>query len=117
MRERREQNSTPNPIPKRMVETAPSGEQRLSLDRPKIGPRPVGYRPAHAPQRRSNARSSSSMAEPPSESPRRSSHENRQERVSGVSVPVDRNNTAANVDSTGDKPLGVSDNEFGLPRT
>jgi hypothetical protein len=62
------------------------------------------------------------MAEPPSESLRRSSHKNRQERVSGVSVPVDRNNTAANkaaanVDSTGDKPLGVSDNEFGLPRT
>ncbi len=62
------------------------------------------------------------MAEPLSESARVSSHENRQGRVSGVAVPVDRNYTAAkrpaaNVDGTGDKPLGASDNEFGHPRT
>jgi hypothetical protein len=122
MRESREQNSTPNTIPKRMVETAPSGERKLSLDRPKLGPRPVGYKPAHAPQRRSNAQSSSSMAEPPSESPRMSNHENRQEILSGVFVPVDRNHTAtkrpaANVDETDGKPLGASNTEFGLPRT
>jgi len=122
MRESREQNVTPNTIPKRMVETAPYGERKLSLDRPKLGPRPVGYKPAHAPQGRSTARSLSPMAEPPSESPRMSNHENRQERVSGVFGPVDRNHTAtkrpaANVDDTGGKPLGASDNEFGLPRT
>ena len=122
MRERREQKPTPNTIPKRLVETAPLGERKLSLDRPKIGPRPVGYKPAHAPQRRSNARSTSFMAEPPSESPRMSSPENRREGVSGLFVPVDRDQTAtkrpaANVDDAGDKPLGASDNEFGLPRT
>jgi hypothetical protein len=122
MRESREQNSTPNPIPKRMVETAPSGEHKISLARPKIGPRPAGYRPAHVPQRRSNARSSSSMAEPPSESPRRSSHEDRQETVSRGLVPVNRNHTAskrpaANVDGTSDKPPSASEKEFGRPQT
>jgi hypothetical protein len=117
-REIREPNSTPNPIPKRIVQTALSGERKLSLERPKLGPRPVRHQPAHEIQRRSNARS---MVEPPSELPRILSHENRQERVTGVFVPVDRNYTAAkrptgNVDDTSDKPTIASKNEFGLPR-